>query len=128
MYSLEKTGRRRNGNAETTPPPRRVRTEETRPPLVLKLQHDVASSGDVNHDEAISDDHEWQAQHIVGERQTSLGLEYEVSVRKTLWMPSAKLDTKMVKKYRAGRRAATRVRTRWSLRLQKTGKTLKQRQ
>ena len=29
--------------------------------------------------------HEWQAQRIVGERQTPSGLEYEVRVQKTLW-------------------------------------------
>jgi hypothetical protein len=37
------------------------------------------------------DDREWQAQHIVGERQTPSELEYEVSVRKTLWLPKVAL-------------------------------------
>ena len=69
----------------------------------------------------MTDDHEWQAQPIVRERQTSSGLEYEVSVQKTLWLPRAMLDTKLMRKYRVEHRAATRVRTRWSSRLQKAG-------
>ena len=64
---------------------------------------------------------EWQAQRIVGERQTPSGLEYEVSLEKTLWLPKATLDTKLVRRYRAEQRAATRVRMRWSSRLQKVG-------
>jgi hypothetical protein len=35
---------------------------------------------DLNRGEETLDDHEWQAQRIVGERQTSSGLEYEISV------------------------------------------------
>ena len=68
--------------------------------------------------------HEWQAQRIVGERQTPSGLEYEVSFEKTLWLPKATLDTKLVRRYRAEQRAATRVRTRWSSRLQKAGSSV----
>ena len=52
------------------------------------------------------DDHEWQIQRIIGERQTSSELEYEVSVQKTLWLPRAMLDIKLVRKYRAEHRAA----------------------
>ena len=61
---------------------------------------------DLKHGGMMSDDHEWQAQHIVGERQTSSGLEHEVSVHKTLWLPRATLDTKLVRRYRAEHRAA----------------------
>jgi hypothetical protein len=61
-------------------------------------------------------DHEWQAQRIAGEQQTTSGLEYEVSVQKTLWLPRVAVDTKLVRKYRGEQRAATRVRTRWSSR------------
>jgi hypothetical protein len=50
----------------------------------------------------MTDDYEWQDQRIVRERQTSSGLEYEVSVQKMLWLPRAMLDTKLVRKYRAG--------------------------
>jgi hypothetical protein len=46
--------------------------------------------------------HEWQAQCTVSERQTPSGLEYEVSLEKTLWLPKATLDTKLVRRYRAG--------------------------
>jgi len=64
---------------------------------------------------------EWQPQHIVGERQTPSGLEYKVSVQKTLWLPRATVNTKLVRKHNAEQRAATRVRTRWSSRLQRAG-------
>jgi hypothetical protein len=42
----------------------------------------------------MSDDHEWQAQRIISERQTSSGLECEVSVQRTLWLSEATLDTR----------------------------------
>jgi len=104
-----------------------IRPGEVRTPLVINSRHDAKPYADPKHDEAMSNDHEWQAQRIVGERQASSGLEYEVSVRKTLWLPRAMLDTKLVRKYRAERRAATRVRTRWSSRLQKVGSSVRQR-
>jgi len=44
------------------------------------------------------DGHEWQAQRIVGGRQTPSGLEYEVSVAKVLWLPK-------VWRYRAEQRS-----------------------
>lgn len=72
---------------------------------------------DLNRKEML-DDHEWQAQRTVGERQTPSGLEYEASVEKTLWLSGAALDVKLVRRFRAEQRAATRVRTRWSSRLQ----------
>jgi hypothetical protein len=43
--------------------------------------------------------HDWQAQRIVGERQTPSGLEYEVSPVKTLWLPRATFNTKLVQRY-----------------------------
>ena len=117
MCSLAKASRRQNGNTEPNPPPRRYILGKVRTPLVVNSRHDVGPYADLKHGGVISDDHEWQAQRIVGERQTSSGLEYEVSVQKTLWLPRATLDTKLVRKYRAEHRAAIRVRTRWSSRL-----------
>jgi hypothetical protein len=38
----------------------------------------------LNREEEMLDGHEWQAQHIVGERQTPSGLEYEARVEKTV--------------------------------------------
>jgi hypothetical protein len=72
-------------------------------------------------------DYGWQAQHTVGERRTLSGLEYEVSLEKTLWLPKATLDTKLVRRYRAEQRAATRVRARWLPRLQEVGRSVRQR-
>ena len=106
--------------------PSSVHPGEARTPLVVNSQHDVGPYMDLKHGGVMSDDHEWQAQRIIGERQTSSGLEYEVSVQKTLWLPRTTLDTKLVK-YGAEHQAATRVRTRWSLRLRKAGSSVRQR-
>jgi hypothetical protein len=92
------------------------------PPAKRPRRASSASSSvrpeDPNRKEEMSGDHEWQAQRIVGERQTPSGLEYEARVEKTVWLPRAALHTKLVRRYRAEQRAATRVRTRWSSRLQ----------
>jgi hypothetical protein len=53
-------------------------------PPVVESPHDIGLYADLNREEMLDDDHEWQAQRIVGERQTPSGLEYEVSVQKTL--------------------------------------------
>jgi hypothetical protein len=52
--------------------------------------------------------HEWQARRNIGERQTPSGLEYEVSLEKTLWLPKATLNTKLVRRYRVEQWAAIR--------------------
>jgi hypothetical protein len=90
------------------------------------LPHNVKLHADFAREEETIESHEWQTQRIVGERQTPSGLEYEVSLEKTLWLPKATLDTKLVRRYRAEQRAATRVRTRWSPRLQRAGSSVKQ--
>jgi hypothetical protein len=66
---------------------------------------------DLNRKEKMLDSHEWQAQRIVGERQTPSGMEYEIRVEKTVWLPRMTLHTKLVRRYRAEQRAATRVYT-----------------
>jgi hypothetical protein len=86
-----------------------VRTEQAPTPLVVNLSNDVGPSADLNREEEKTlDGHEWQVQCIVGERQTPSGLEYKVSVAKTLWLPRATLDTKLVRRCRAEQRSATR--------------------
>ena len=50
----------------------------------------------------------WQAQRIIGERQTPSGLEYEVSLEKMLWLPKATLDTKLVRRYSGQRPESAR--------------------
>ena len=52
--------------------------------VVVNSRHDVGPYTGLKHGGVMSDDHECQAQRIAGERQTSSGLEYEVSVQKTL--------------------------------------------
>jgi hypothetical protein len=91
------------------------------------LPHDVELHADFTRGEETMEGYEWQAQSIVGERQIPSGLEYEVSFGKTLRLPKATLNTKLVRRYRAEQRAATRVRTRWSSRLQEAGSSVRQR-
>jgi hypothetical protein len=102
-----------------------VRTEQARTSPVVNLPHDVELHAGFTRKEETMEGHEWQAQRIVGERQTPSGLEYEVSLEKTLWLPKATRDTELVRRYRAGQRAATRVRTRWSSRLQEAGSSVR---
>jgi hypothetical protein len=98
-----------------------VHTDQARTPPVVNLPHGVELHADSTREEETMEGHEWQAQRIVGERQTPSGLGYEVSVQKTLWLPRAALDTKLVRRYRAEQRAATRIRTRWSSRVAESG-------
>jgi hypothetical protein len=88
-----------------------VRPGEVWTPLVVASPHDAGLYTDLNR-EGMLDDYEWHAQRIVGERQAPSGLEDEVSVEKTLWLPRAALDVKLVRRFRAEQRAATRVCTR----------------
>jgi hypothetical protein len=103
-----------------------VRTGQAPTPLVVNLSHDVGLEevSDLNWEETL-DGHEWQARRIIGERQTPSGPEYEVSVEKTLWLPRTTIHNKLVRRYRAEQRAATRVRTRWSSRLQGAGSSVR---
>jgi hypothetical protein len=112
--------RRRASSASSS-----VRTEQALTPLVVNLSHNVGLEkvSDLNREETL-DDREWQAQCIIGERQTPSGLGYEVSVEKTLWLPRAPIHTKLVRRYRAEQRAATRIRIRWSSRLQRAGSSV----
>jgi hypothetical protein len=105
VCSLAKASHRQNGDAEQSVSSS-IHSEEVRTPLVINSRHDVGPYTDLKRGGMMSDDHEWQAQHIVGERQTPSGLEHEVSVQKTLWLPRATLDTKLVRRYRAEHRAA----------------------
>jgi hypothetical protein len=41
---------------------------------------------DLTRKEKMLDSHEWQAQRIVGGRQTPSGMEYEIRVEKTVWL------------------------------------------
>jgi hypothetical protein len=58
-------------------------------------------------------DQEYEVHKVVGELRS----EYEVTVLIKMWLPKALVDPKLVRKYRAEQRVATRVRTRWSSRL-----------
>jgi hypothetical protein len=117
--------RRRNGGTELPPPPRRYALSKPGH-LPSSICHTMLSFTRASPGrKRLWRCHEWQAQRIVGERQTPSGLEHEVSLEKTLWLPKATLDTKLVRRYRAGQRPATRVRTRWSSRLQEAGSSVR---
>lgn len=75
----------------------------------------VQMSGSAHSDRPPRGEQESPVHEVVGET----GSEYEVTVLTKLWLPKASADPKLVRKYRAERRAATtKVRTRWSSRLQ----------
>jgi hypothetical protein len=65
-------------------------------------------------DQPPQDDQEYKVQQIIGES----GLEYEVTAVTKIWLPKASVGPKLVRKYRAEQRTATRVQTRRSSRLQ----------
>ena len=102
----------RSGDAELPPPPRRYALSKAPTPLVVDSSHDVGPCTDLYREEQLLDGHDWQAQRIIGERQTPSGLEYEVSAAKTLWLPRTTFNTKLVQRYNAEQRAATTVRMR----------------
>jgi hypothetical protein len=70
--------------------------------------------GSAHDDRPPRGDQEHEVHQIVGES----GLEYEVTALTKIWLPKASVDSKLVRKYRAEQRAATRVLTRRSSRLQ----------
>jgi hypothetical protein len=82
-------------------------------PVVVAVKG-VQISGSAHSDGLLRGDQGCKVQQIVGES----GSEYEVTALTKLWLPKASVDAKLVRKYRAERRAVTRVRTRWSSRLQ----------
>jgi hypothetical protein len=70
--------------------PSSVRTKQAWTPPVVNLPHDIDLHTGFTRKEENMEDHEWQAQRIMGERQTPSGLEYEVSLEKTLWLPKGR--------------------------------------
>jgi hypothetical protein len=74
----------------------------------------IEMPGSAQGDQLQRGDQEYEVHQIVGESK----LEYEVNAVTKMWLPKASVGSKLVRKYRAGQRAATRVRTRWSSRLQ----------
>ncbi|ERF68056.1 hypothetical protein EPUS_09456 [Endocarpon pusillum Z07020] len=62
-------------------------------------------------------DQEYEVHQVVGE----WGSGYEVTALTKIWLPKASVHPKLVRKYRAEQRAATRVQTRRSSRLQNRG-------
>jgi hypothetical protein len=106
---------RRNGGTELPPPPSSVRTEQARIPPVVNLPHSTRTSPGRKRLWRVTNG---RLSVLSASDRHRRGLEYEVSLGKTRWLPKARLETKLVRRYRAEQRAATRVRTRWSSRLQ----------
>jgi hypothetical protein len=89
--------------------PRPLEATKTRPPPAAA----VAVKG-VQMSSSAHGDQEYEVHQIIGES----GSEYEVTAFTKIWLPKASVDPKLAGKYRAEQRSATRVRTRWSSRLQ----------
>jgi hypothetical protein len=100
-----------------SPPSKRARSSseaaENPPPPLAVAAKGVQMSGSA-HDDRPRGDQEYEIHQVVGES----GSEYEVTALTKLRLSKASVDPKLVRKYRAERRAATRVRTRWSSRMQ----------
>ena len=106
---------------DSWPPSKRARfssrsskAAENAPPLAVAVM-DVQIVGNACKDQTQRGGQEYKVHQIVGES----GSEYEVTAFMNLWLPKVSVGPKLVRKYRAEQRAATRVRTRWSSRLQK---------
>jgi hypothetical protein len=71
--------------------------------------------GSAHDDRPSWDDQEYEVQQIISES----GSEYHVTVLTKIWLPKSSVAPKLVRKYRAEQRVATRTQTRRSSRLQK---------
>ena len=76
VFALKKMGLARvatceNSNSETSPSPGGI--TDARPPHVISSRHGGWLLVDLDRSEETSDDQEWQAQRIVGERQNIFG-------------------------------------------------------
>ena len=96
--------------ARSSPPPSEVTENQPRPAAAVKS---VQMPGSAYDDRSPSGDQEYEVHQVVGES----GSGYEVTALTKIWLPKASVHPKLVRKYRAEQRAATRVRTRWSSRL-----------
>ncbi len=97
--------------ARSFPRPSEVTENQPRPTVAVK---GVQMPGSAYNDRSPPGDQEYEVHQVVGES----GSGYEVTTLTKIWLPKASVHSKLVKKYRAEQRAATRVRTRWSSRLQ----------
>jgi hypothetical protein len=102
-----------------SPPSKRARSS-SRPLEAAENRTSVAVavkgaqvSGSAHGDGPPRGDQRSKVHQIVGESRS----EYEVTAFTKLWLPKTSVDPKLVRKYRAEHRVATRVRTRWSSRL-----------
>jgi hypothetical protein len=80
VFDGQPSAKRRRRASSTTSS---ARPGEVWTSLVVASPHDAGLYTDLKRE--MLDNQEWQAQRIIGERQTPSGLEYEVSVEKTLW-------------------------------------------
>jgi hypothetical protein len=87
---------------------------ENRPPPAAAVKG-VQMSDTAHADRSPRGDQEYEVHRVVGES----GSEYEVTAFTKMWLPKASVDPKLVRKYRAEQRVASRVPTRRSSRLQK---------
>ena len=99
--------------ARSSPPPLKAAANRPSPAAAVTVEG-VQMPGSAHVDQSPRGDQEYEVHQIVGES----GLEYEVTAFTRLWLPKTSVEPKLVRKYRAEQRAATRVRTRWSSRLQ----------
>jgi hypothetical protein len=91
--------------------PSEVTENQPRPAAAVK---GVQMPGSAYDDRSPPGDQGYEVHQVVGE----CGSGYEVTALTRIWLPKASVHPKLVRKYRAEQRETTRVRTRWSSRLQ----------
>jgi len=102
-----------------------VRPVEVRTPPVIELLRDVGPCAGLNLEEEILDDHEWQAQCIIGSDKRRRDWNTKSALRRRCGCPVRRLT--QIARGVAGRRAATRFRMRWLPRLQRASSPVGQR-
>jgi hypothetical protein len=91
---------------------------QNQPPAAVAVKGEGAQmSGNECADRPSRGNREYTVHQVVSES----GSEYEVTAITKLWLLKASVEPRLVRKYRAEQRAATRVRTRWSSRLRSRG-------
>jgi hypothetical protein len=94
-------------------PPSKAANSKSSPAAAVVVEG-VQLPGSAHGDRPPRDDQEYRVQQIIGES----GLEYEVTAVTKIWLPKASVDPKLVRKFRAEQRTATRAQTRRSSRLE----------
>jgi len=103
-----------------------VRTKQVRTPLVVNLPHGVGLNADFTRGEWLWTVESGSLSTLPASDRRRRGCITKSAFKKTLWLPRATVNMKLVRRYNAEQRAAARVRTSWSSRLQRSDSSVRQ--